>query len=113
MSKLFIIIFVSLVLLLVAYSPNIIRLYKLANLYNEKTIAKNFINIDKIFNNISNPIPSSENPIIFKKKEFYLPETYTYEGKKLNLQEGISHFHTDGLIVLHDGKMLFEQYWNE
>ena len=113
MSKLFIIFFVSLILLLVAYTPNIIRLYKLANLYNEKTIAKNFINIDKIFNNISNPIPSSENPIIFKKKEFYLPETYTYEGKKLNLQEGISHFHTDGLIVLHDGKMLFEQYWNE
>ena len=75
MSKLFIIFFVSLILLLVAYTPNIIRLYKLANLYNEKTIAKNFINIDKIFNNISNPIPSSENPIIFKKKEFYLPET--------------------------------------
>ena len=26
--------------------------------------------------------------------------------------DGLAHFHTDGLIVLHDGDMLYENYWN-
>ena len=30
----------------------------------------------------------------------------------MDLKEGLAHFHTDGLIILHDGKMLFEEYWN-
>ena len=46
MSK-FLIAALALILLgLAIYSPNIVRLYKLANLYNEKSIAKNFININ-------------------------------------------------------------------
>ena len=41
MSK-FLIAALALILLgLAIYSPNIVRLYKLANLYNEKSIAKN------------------------------------------------------------------------
>tara|TARA_B100000482_G_scaffold188862_1_gene169392 strand:- start:46 stop:1203 length:1158 start_codon:yes stop_codon:yes gene_type:complete len=94
------------------YSPNIYKLYRLANLYNEKTIAKNFINIDNIFSNISSPIPASEKPYIFETVDFNLPEKYSFEGEELDLKEGLSHFHTDGLIILHDGKMLFEDYWN-
>ena len=51
MSK-FLIAALALILLgLAIYSPNIIRLYKLANLYNEKSIAKNFISINKILSN--------------------------------------------------------------
>ena len=63
MSK-FLIAALALILLgLAIYSPNIVRLYKLANLYNEKSIAKNFININKIFET-SSPIPASEQPYI-------------------------------------------------
>ena len=112
MSKLFIFIFAALALGLAIYSPNIYKLYRLANLYNEKTIARNFINIDNIFSNISGPIPASEKPYIFEKKDFNLPEKYSFEGEELDFKDGLSHFHTDGLIILHDGKMLFEDYWN-
>ena len=112
MSKIFIFIFAALALGLAIYSPNIYKLYRLANLYNEKTIAKNFINIENIFSNISSPIPASEKPHIFETKEFSLPEKYIFEGKELSLKDGLAHFHTDGLIILHDGKMLFEDYWN-
>ncbi len=98
--------------LLIIYMPKIISLYRLANLYNKRTIARNFINIDKIFKNISPLIPASDEPYIFEKKEFELPEKYIFDGEELDLKMGIKHFHTDGLIILHQNKMLFEQYWN-
>jgi len=112
MSKIVAFILVIIVLGIGIYSPNIVRLYKLANLYNEKTIAKNFINIDKIFSNTSNPISASNQPHIFEKQKFDLPDTYIFEDKELSLEEGLAHFHTDGLIILHEGKMLHEEYWN-
>ena len=112
MTKFSIFILAFLVLGLAIYSPHILRLYKLANLYNEKTIAQNFINIDKIFKNTSSPIPASDDPYIFEKKEFNLPKQYTFEGEELSLSDGLDHFHTDGLIVLHNGNMLYENYWN-
>ena len=111
MSKFLIVILAILVLAIVMYSPNIYKLYKLATLYNEKSIAKNFISIDKIFDT-SNPISASEKPFVFEKEDFELPDSYEFEGEQLNLIEGLDHFHTDGLIILHDGKMLFEKYWN-
>ena len=112
MSKIIIAALIILLLGVLIYSPNIVRLYKLANLYNEKSIAKNFINIDKIFDNTSNPIKASQNPHVFKKKDFKLPQSYYFEDERLDIKEGLSHFHTDGLIILHKGDMLFEQYWN-
>ena len=111
MSKFLIVILTILVLAIVLYSPNIYKLYKLATLYNEKSIAKNFISINKIFDT-SNPISASEKPFVFEKEDFELPDSYEFEGEQLNLIEGLDHFHTDGLIILHDGKMLFEKYWN-
>ncbi len=111
MSKFLIVILAILVLAIVLYSPNIYKLYKLASLYNEKSIAKNFISINKIFDT-SNPISASEKPFVFEKEDFELPDSYEFEGEQLNLIEGLDHFHTDGLIILHDGKMLFEKYWN-
>ena len=111
MSKFLIVILAMLVLAIVLYSPNIYKLYKLATLYNEKSIAKNFISINKIFDT-SNQISASEKPFVFEKEDFELPDSYEFEGEQLNLIEGLDHFHTDGLIILHDGKMLFEKYWN-
>ena len=111
MSKFLIVILAIFVLAIVLYSPNIYKLYKLATLYNEKSIAKNFISINKIFDT-SNPISASEKPFVFEKEDFELPNSYEFEGEQLNLIEGLDHFHTDGLIILHDGKMLFEKYWN-
>ena len=35
-----------------------------------------------------------------------LPKTYTFEGQELDLNEGLKHFNTDGLIILHDDKVL-------
>ena len=106
-------IFVIIILLagLAIYSPNLIRLYKLSNLYNKDTIAHNFINMDKIFIT-SDPVTPSDDPYIFEEDLIELPETFTFEGKEKNLKEALDYFCTDGLIILHNDRILYENYWN-
>ena len=106
-------IFVIIILLagLAIYSPNLIRLYKLSNLYNKDTIAHNFINMDKIFIT-SDPVAPADDPYIFEEDLIELPETFTFEGKEKNLKEALDYFCTDGLIILHNDRILYENYWN-
>ena len=114
MGKILVFLLILLILLIVSisiYSPNLIRVYKLTNLYNEKTIAHNFINMDKVFI-ASEPINPSDNPYTFEKIDFSLPEKYLFEGSEHDLEEGLAHFKTDGLIILHNNKTLYEEYWN-
>ena len=50
MSKIIIAAIIILLLGILIYSPNIVRLYKLANLYNEKSIAKTILLFIKYLN---------------------------------------------------------------
>ena len=112
MTKFFLI-SLSIILVIVGffYGPKITRLYNLSNLYNEEKIAGNFINIDKIFL-VSDSISPSSSPHKFNTKQYDLPETYLFEGEEKNLQEDLAHFKTDGLMILHEGDKLYENYWN-
>ena len=111
MGKILFFLLILLVVSISIYSPNLIRVYKLTNLYNEKTIAHNFINMDKVFI-ASEPINPSDNPYTFEKIDFSLPKKYLFEGSKYDLEEGLAHFKTDGLIILHNNKIFYEEYWN-
>ena len=102
---------VLLIVIGIFYGPKIARLYHLANLYNEDSIGRNFINIDKIFS-VSEPIPASDNPYRFPRRDFVLPETFFFDGEQRLLSEELEHYKTDGLIVLHNGNLLYENYWN-
>lgn len=95
------------------YGPNLIRLNNMLNLYNEDKISYNFINMKEIFNYTS-PIKASEKPHTFETAKFDLPESFIDpEGLDRNLQDALMHYNTDGLIVLKDGVMLYENYWND
>ena len=102
---------VLLIVIGIFYGPKIARLYHLANLYNEDSIDRNFINIDNIFS-VSEPIPASDNPYTFPRRDFVLPETFFFDGEQRLLSEELEHYKTDGLIVLHNGNLLYENYWN-
>jgi len=102
---------VLLIVIGILYGPKIARLYQLANLYNEDSIGRNFINIDKIFS-VSEPIPASDNPYTFPRRDFVLPETFFFDGEQRLLSKELEHYKTDGLIVLHNGNLLYENYWN-
>jgi len=41
-----------------------------------------------------------------------LPETFFFDGEQRLLSEELEHYKTDGLIVLHNGNLLYENYWN-
>ncbi len=110
------IIFISifiLIILAIIFGPNAWRLYKVANLFDKNTISYNFINMKEFFPT-STPIKASENPHIFKKRDdFYMPELYEFGGEKKSIQEAIDYFNTDGLMILKDGEVLYENYWNK
>ena len=65
--------------------------------------------MDKVFP--SKPIKASSNPHIFNVRTFDLPEFYELEGKQHNLAEALDYFKSDGLIVLQNGDLIYENYW--
>ena len=102
-----------LLILAIIFGPNAWRLYKVANLFDKKTISYNFINMKEFFPT-STPIKASTSPYVFKRREgFTLPEFYEFEGKEEQIQAAIDYFNTDGLMILQDGEVLYENYWNE
>ncbi|MDG2347560.1 MAG: serine hydrolase [SAR86 cluster bacterium] len=94
---------------LVIYGPKAIRVYNVVHLFDQDKIVNNFINMDKVFP--SKPIKASSNPHIFNARTFDLPEFYELEGKQHNLEEALDYFKSDGLIVLHNGDLIYENYW--
>ena len=65
--------------------------------------------MDKIFP--TTPIKSSGKPHIFQTRDFELPSSYSMDGKDYDMVEALDYFKTDGLIVLHKGDLLYENYW--
>ena len=61
---------------------------------------------------VSENKPAAKEPHEFIKQDFNLPSSYFFEGESKDLNEGLAHFKTDGLIVLHEGNLLYENYWN-
>ena len=78
-------------------------------LYDKDKIVYNFVNMDKIFP--SRDIKVSEDPKPIKKNIQTLPETFTFEGEKKNLQEYLDYFWSDGMIVIHKDEIVYENYW--
>ena len=97
------------ILAAIIYIPKAIRVYNVVHLFDEDKIVDNFINMNKIFP--STPVHKANNPHIFQKKSFNLPEYYEMDGQEYNLAEALEYFKTDGLIVLHGGVLAYENYW--
>ena len=102
-------IFIVAILAALIFGPKALRVYNFIHLFDEDKIAYNFININKIFPITS--ITKSSSPHIFNKQEFVLPEFYELDGKTYDLAESLDYFKSDGLIVLHNGDLLYENYW--
>ncbi len=98
--------------ILVAYNwERLVRLYNVNTLFDESNIIGNFSNMKGMFYwkdvpvNASGPttpdLPSTPSP---------LPQTYVFAGKTINLSERLKDFRTTSLLVIHDGKIVHEQY---
>ena len=102
-----------LIFLAIMFGPNAWRLYKVTHLFDKNSISYNFINMKEFFPT-STSIKASEDPYIFKKRDdFIMPDTYEFEGEEKQIIESIDYFNTDGLMILKDGEVHYENYWNE
>ena len=111
LKSILIIIILLIAVLLIFFSPKLIRIYKFMNLYQKDNIAENFISMDKLFN--PGPmIKAADEPYTFKTQSFTLPQSYQFEGESKDLIEALDYFETDGLLVLKNDTILYEQYWH-
>ena len=102
-----------LIFLAIMFGPNAWRLYKVTHLFDKNSISYNFINMKEFFPT-STPIKASEDPYTFNKiDDFIMPDTYEFEGEEKQIIESIDYFNTDGLMILKDGEVHYENYWNE
>ena len=53
-------------ILAILFGPNIWKIYKVTNLFDEQTISYNFIHMDEFFP-VSQPIKASKRPHVFEK----------------------------------------------
>ena len=97
------------ILAAIIYIPKAIRVYNVVHLFDEDKIVKNFMHMNKVFP--STPIKSSDTPHIFKTGTFELPEFYEMNGEQHQLLDALDYFKSDGLIVLHEGTLIYENYW--
>lgn len=95
--------------LLVIYQKNLIRLYTAVTLYDEDKIAANFLSMYESFN--STVIPASTNAFEFPEEPKPLPKVFTYEGQPKSLTEFLDETQTTGFLVLKEGKIVYENYW--
>ena len=95
------------------YGPGAMRVYRIMHLYDEDKIANNFINMNKLFTT-SEPIqPSSKaKPLPKSDKPFSLPSTFYFEDKDQDLNAALKHFKTDGLLIIKEGEVVYEEYFN-
>ena len=95
------------------YAPKAIRVNKMIHLYDKDKIAYNFINMDKIFR-AGPTIKASASPHSFQNmtNEFSLPPTFKHLGEDENLEDALEYYETDGLIVLKNNNLLYENYWH-
>ena len=102
-------VFIIAVLAALIFGPKALRVYNFIHLFDEDKIVKNFMHMNKVFP--STPIKSSDTPHIFETGAFELPEFYEMNGEQHDLLDALDYFKSDGLIVLHEGTLIYENYW--
>ncbi|GAA6154571.1 serine hydrolase [Pyruvatibacter sp. HU-CL02332] len=96
----------------VAYAflaDNIDRASTIATLFSGAEQYENFNRMDEMFP--VNAVAASTAPYDFPDGDpITLPETFTYKGEQVNTEALLSETDTSALLVLKDGKVVFERY---
>ena len=113
MKTISIILLAIIIILSFIYGPGALRIYRIMHLYDEDKIAHNFINMSELFIASESIKPSSKAKALPRSDNvFTLPDSYQFEGKDQNLEEALKYFKTDGLLIIKDNKVIFEDYFN-
>ena len=95
------------------YGPGALKIYRIMHLYDEDKISHNFINMRDLFTTSESIARSTKAKAIPKSNElFSLPESYKFDGEDQNLESALKHFKTDGLLIIKNNKVIYEDYFN-
>ena len=72
---------------------------------------QNFRQMERIFP--YRVVPASSHPYQFARGEGSLPEHFQHDGRTVTVAEFLDRTETTGLLVLHDGTLLNEQYFQQ
>lgn len=100
---------VAIVIAAIIFGPKALRVYKMIHLYDEDKIVYNFLNMNKVFP--STPITAAITKHSFGSRPMTLPVNYELDGQTYNLEQALEYFKSDGMVVLHQGKIVYENYW--
>lgn len=87
----------------------LVRLNNVNTLFSEDLIVSNFSNIDKVFFNV--PVPSAGDVEPWEKETANLPERFNSPVGEKVLVDWLEDSATTSLLVLRDGKIVFEDYY--
>jgi CubicO group peptidase (beta-lactamase class C family) len=88
------------------YSPSV-----MTRLFHPEHRLENFRRMEAIFP--YRVIPASSDPFSFPVGEGSLPERFVHEGQNINTDEFLQRTQTTGLMVVHRGQALLEQYFQQ
>jgi CubicO group peptidase (beta-lactamase class C family) len=101
--------FIVMLITLGVYGQSIFRLYTAITLYDADKITYNFLHMSEVFN--STRIPPSTSPFLFEEKPSELPTSFDLNDETLLLDSFLSDSGTTGLLVIKDGFIKFEEYY--
>lgn len=102
-----------LVILLIAgviFKTELGRLYGVLTLFEADNITENFQHMDNLFDTAT--VSAAPTPHKFAEgPQVTLPNSFNYEGQEIETEAFLGKMHTDSMLVLQNGQVVFEQYW--
>lgn len=100
----------GLVLLGLFMAPKLLRLYRVVHLFDQDVIVENFLTMEKIFP--VSTIAPAKTPFIFPQgTALPLMQSFTYQGKTIDVQQWFDDTQTTALLVIKNGEIIFEDYY--
>jgi CubicO group peptidase (beta-lactamase class C family) len=79
---------------------------------DKDSMAENFRMADSIFNHHLIAKSSQPQPLPEKLRKNIWPETFESHGETINSDDFLEQVQTTGLVILEDGKVIYEDYWH-
>lgn len=98
-----------LVLLMLLNAKKLRRLYKVNTLFDKEQIVSNFQGMDGIFD-VSHLKASAKPKPIPRNISYDLPDKFSFEGKEISIEEYLKESNTEGLMIIHNDSIIYEQY---
>lgn len=91
------------------FNRQLTRLYRVITLFEPDRVVENFRTMDHMFD--YRVVKRGGIPHVFDRAPGSLPQIYTHKGKTSTVREFFETTWTTGLIVIHDKKIIVEEYY--